>query len=79
MRKATLVAIAITIAASGITHAKKAEWSLKGASRTESMVTLTFISKEPELSIEDRSNAESAAMKQCSVWGNNHAELNGEI
>ena len=80
MKKAILLFAVLATTASGLALAKsKADWTLKGAVRSEAMVTLSLLSKEPELSPEQRQSAEATATQQCSKWGLGSAELNGEI
>ncbi|WP_312708913.1 YecR family lipoprotein [Stenotrophomonas sp.] len=56
-----------------------AEWNLKGASRAEGKVVLTLVSKQPELTADNRQAAEQTATRQCAAWGQSAAELNGDI
>ncbi|WP_160319438.1 YecR family lipoprotein [Stenotrophomonas koreensis] len=80
MKKTILIAFLLTSIFVCIASAKsKNNWTLKGAIRSEAMVTLSFVSKEQELLPTDHQAAQSAATQQCSAWGFTGAELNGEI
>lgn len=80
MKKTILIAFIITSVSTGIAFANsKNNWTLKGASRSEAMVTLSLVSKEQELLPADHQAARFAATQQCSAWGFTGAELNGEI
>lgn len=80
MKQYILIAIAITSISTGAASAKsKNEWLLKGAVRSEAMVTLTFVSNEEQLLSTDHEAAQSTATRHCSSWGFTGAELNGDI
>ena len=80
MKKTILIAFVIASVSTGIALAKpKNDWTLKGASRSEAMVTLSLVSKEQELLPANHQAAQAAATQHCSVWGFTGAELNGEI
>lgn len=80
MKKTAVVALLVAGVSTGVVFAKaKSEWVLKGAVRSESLVTLSFVSKEQALSPEDHQAAVEVAAKHCATWGLSGAELNGEI
>ena len=51
----------------------------QGPSRSESMVALSFMSKEKALSPENHQVAITKAAKHCATCDFRNAELNGEI
>jgi len=80
MKKIIFIAFAIASVSTGLAFAKsKNEWMLKGASRSEAMITLSLVSKEQELLPTDHQAAQATATQHCAAWHFTDAELNGEI
>ena len=78
--KTKAIAAMVALLLLGTAQARSsAEWNLKGAIRSEGKVVLTLVSKQPELTADNRQAAEQAAARQCAAWGQAAAELNGEI
>lgn len=80
MKKMILVVFVMASVLTGMAFAKsKNDWTLRGASRSEAMVTLSLVSKEQELLPANHQVAQAVATQHCSAWGFTGAELNGEI